>query len=289
MGVGVMDGNLQKMAGWIKAPRVPLRFCALLICCGLHAAAQPSEIRSPAETALGGSVLARVRSAWFALANPATPAPDTARTLRAMFVPASNGIEGYREGAALFTTADTSGKALAVAASASGTASYHELGGAGIVSFDVAPGVRCGIALRWQLLAIDGYGADWSAAVDVGALLGITPELRAAAALTNITGSTIGGTETPQRVRFGLAMAMPGAAELSIDLAHQLGRGSDLAVGLSDAVADGVDLNAGAGSTPARLAAGVRVDLRRTAVEYGAWFISGFGLRHAIGVTVALD
>ncbi len=284
-----MDGNLQKMAGWIKAPGVTHYVCALFICCGLHAAAQPSEIRSPAETALGGSVLARDRSAWFALANPAALAPDTTRALLAMFVPASNGIEGYREGAAIFTTADTSGEALAVAASASGTPSYHELGGEGVVSFDMAAGMRCGIALRWHLLAIDGYGADWCAAVDVGMLLRITPELRAAAAVTNITGSTIGGTGTPQRVRFGLAVAMSGATELSIDLAHQLDRGSDLAVGLSNAVADGVDLNVGAGSSPARLAAGVRADLRRTTVEYGAWFISGFGLRHAIGLTVAID
>lgn len=284
-----MDGNLQKMAGWIKAPRVPFHVCALLLVCGVHAAAQTSEIRSPAETALGGSVIARDRSAWFALANPAALPPDTTRALRAMFVPTSNGIEGYREGAALFTTADTSGRALAVEANAAGTPLYHELGGAGIVSFDVAPGVRGGITLRWHLLAIDGYGADWSAAVDVGALLRITPGLRAAAALTNITGSTIGGTETPQRVRFGLAMAMLDDAELSIDLAHQLGRGSDLAVGLSDAVTDGIDVSVGAGSTPARLAAGVRADLHRAAVEYGAWFISGFGLRHAIGLTIALD
>ncbi|HVZ38887.1 MAG TPA: hypothetical protein VHI13_06395 [Candidatus Kapabacteria bacterium] len=274
-----MKNNILNRIHWIKGTSLP---CLILL--ALPGAVTGQNWNSPPGIAMAGAVTARTESPWFAAANPAATASDSARTFAAAFAPSALGIEGYRDGSAMASWRHDTTLALAATIGGVGALSYSEISAGIAGAYSVAQDVRIGVAFRLHAIAVRGYGAATAPELDAGFLLRLNVRMRAAAAVRNLTRSSIAGTPFPQSISLGVAFDLVPQTTVSFDIAHESERSAGASFGISHIPADRLTLRFGAGVTPERVAAGLSYAAETVLLEYGGSYVANVGMRHAIGV-----
>lgn len=274
--------NLLKTTHLLKSMFLSLLWVML---CRVIAAAQVSHTPGPAETALAGSVTARIDNIWYGLANPAVLA-DESPLVASFVVPPAIGIEGYHEGMLVALIPAATGLRMGLAGRSLGAGAYRETGAALVTAIDAPGTVRFGTVLSYHAVAIDGYGTAQTLAFDLGALMNLATGIRFGAAIHNPFRARLAGADLPRQVVFGFAFDIARETTLSLDVRHELGRTACVAMGFSTALFRDFVVRAGIASAPATIAFGAGYDADGILFDCGSAYIAPLGFRHALGAGI---
>lgn len=242
----------------------------------------------PRFAALGGAGVALQGSPWAVLVNPAALAPLEHRVLAAAYTPSTFGLaELSRAGAAY--AEPFGGFSLGASAATFGFELYRETEIALAGGIDVTETVSAGAALRACFLAVEGYGQDFSVAVDVGVLVRFAESLTWGVAIGNVNGARITAEREPLPRVFvtGVAYRPVPDLTLTLDLAKDPEHPLEVRGGAGFRILNALELRAGTATEPSAFTAGAGVEWDLLRFDYAFESHPDLGPTHRIGLTVA--
>lgn len=242
----------------------------------------------PRFAALGGAGVALQGSPWAVLANPAALAPLEHRALAAAYTPSTFGLtELSRAGAAY--AEPFGGFSLGASAATFGFELYRETELALAGGIDVTESVSAGGTLRACFLAVEGYGQDFTVAVDVGVLVRFAESLTWGVAIGNVNGARITAEREPLPRVFitGVAYRPLPQLTLVLDLAKDPEHPLEVRGGAGFRILDALELRAGTATEPSAFTAGAGVEWDLLRFDYAFESHPDLGPTHRIGLTVA--
>lgn len=238
--------------------------------------------------ALAGATTALSADVW-AHANPAAWAACQQAALSLMASQAY-GLEALRLGAATYVQ-PLGSAVVTIGARTFGFDAYRTthlwLGLAHTLHPATRRPLHLGLSLRYQHVAIDGYGAAGALGLWIGLQAGVFPWLTAGMAATNLNAPRLAGREAlPRTLHLGLAYHPDAPVRLLVDVYKDLRFAPDFRVGLEMQVLSLLAFRAGTGTLPERFTTGFGLTVGPMQVDAAAEYHSILGWSPALSLTL---
>lgn len=233
------------------------------------ASAQPACDVGPAAHALAGAITAR-SGCDYVRWNPAAAyqvAFEEDASVRTHARMSAGGLAGLIDGAIAGSIRVDSTSIISAGINGLHYASYHELEIHATATRMLTGSVTTGIALRCNAQAIDGYGTDASALVDVGIVASAHASLHIGIVARNIGRARMRGIVQPQHIALGMLAMIADSATLSLDIVHESDRDPGIACGFEARVGRRARLRCGIALAAPMIACGVGFDDKQMTID----------------------
>jgi hypothetical protein len=155
---------------------------------------------------------------------------------------------------------------------------------------EIAPALRAGAGLRFDLLSISGYGSAWTFAADVGIHWAVTEGVDVGLAARNVNAPSIGRSHEmlPRTFGVGAAYAPIHGMLVALDCVKDTRFPPEFHFGCEYSPLNALALRVGTGRNPASLGAGVGIAADPIVLNYAFEQHPALGVSHRIGFDLRL-
>ena len=237
--------------------------------------------------AMGGALMASPDDGWAAFSNPAGLASIGGRTLALFHVPSLFGIPGLgRSSFAFVQPAPFGGWGLS--GTRCGCAQYREIELSVACGGRVAARLDLGVSLKYCRLAIEGYGSARAFGVALGALVGITQDLRWGFTADNVNSPVMGKVreKLPQTFTSGVSYTPVPEVEIVAAVAKDVRFPVETHFGVQYTLLGCIALRGGTVAEPAAYSMGLGLRLLPLDIDYAGASNPELGMTHHFSLSL---